>query len=158
MQSGSTCQIEVDVDYRRISCIEKIAIAPIRIFSFDIECWNQEGKGFPRANKNPVIQIAVHLKEQGSTEPVANAIWTLKSCNDIAGAEVLTFETEAEMLMSFSEFLAQTDPDIITGYNIINFDLPYLLERAEALGLPSFPRIGRVTRERARVRTNNSGG
>ncbi len=25
------------------------------------------------------------------------------------------------------------DPDIITGYNIVNFDLPYLLNRAKKL-------------------------
>jgi len=27
--------------------------------------------------------------------------------------------------------LTQCDPDIITGYNVVNFDLPYLLDRAK---------------------------
>ncbi|ODM86655.1 DNA polymerase delta catalytic subunit, partial [Orchesella cincta] len=33
--------------------------------------------------------------------------------------------------VSFRDFMIQMDPDIITGYNIKNFDLPYLIGRAE---------------------------
>ena len=47
-------------------------------------------------------------------------------------AQVLSFETEAELLIAWREFLIQTDPDVITGYNINNFDTPYLINRAEA--------------------------
>ena len=34
---------------------------------------------------------------------------------------------------AWSDFVKKVDPDIITGYNIVNFDLPYLLNRAAAL-------------------------
>lgn len=40
----------------------------------------------------------------------------------------------------------ETDPDIIIGYNICNFDLPYLLNRATALNLKDFPYWGRMRR------------
>jgi DNA polymerase elongation subunit (family B) len=33
----------------------------------------------------------------------------------------------------WSAFVKAVDPDIITGYNIQNFDVPYLLNRATAL-------------------------
>lgn len=36
------------------------------------------------------------------------------------------------------------DPDIITGYNIVNFDLPYLIERAEALKIDWYAVISKV--------------
>ena len=36
-------------------------------------------------------------------------------------------------LQAWSDFVQEVDPDIITGYNIINFDIPYLLNRAKAL-------------------------
>lgn len=32
--------------------------------------------------------------------------------------------------MRWLDLLLETDPDVIIGYNIINFDLPYLYERA----------------------------
>ena len=40
------------------------------------------------------------------------------------------------------------DPDIITGYNIVNFDLPYLLNRAVTLKVNKFPYIGRVMNDK----------
>ena len=45
---------------------------------------------------------------------------------------------------SWSSFVRVTDPDIITGYNINNFDLPYLLNRANALKSSIFPFLGRI--------------
>ena len=27
----------------------------------------------------------------------------------------------------------ESDPDVLTGYNILNFDIPYLIDRAAAL-------------------------
>eukprot|EP01050_Picozoa_sp_SAG11_P027941 SAG11_NODE_7278_length_1167_cov_0.997191_2_plen_61_part_00 len=46
----------------------------------------------------------------------------------------------------------EADPDIITGYNINNFDLPYLIERAQALRMEDFPYLGRVRATRAKVK------
>jgi len=147
----STCQIEIDVHYEQVKPIELLKIAPMRILSFDIECFNPEGKGFPKAeNGCPVIQIAAYMKEQGKKEHIVNAVWNLNTCNDIAGANVFTFENEEALLLSFRDFLETVDPDILTGYNIANFDLPYLLDRAEALKINwDFCKLGRYG-ERAR--------
>lgn len=153
----STCQIEYSVHYEHVQPVEMMKLAPLRIFSFDIECWNPEEKGFPTAEKCPVIQIAVYLKEQGSSEKLVHAVWTLRSCAAIAGAEVFAFEREEEMLMDFRDFIEATDPDILTGYNIVNFDWPYLLNRAETLGLRDFCVLGR-NRDRTRLRVNDFGG
>merc|ERR1719506_1324927 len=142
--SRSTCQIECAVHYEAIQAVDMIKIAPLRIFSFDIECWNQEGKGFPVAERNPVIQIAVFLKEQGSNDKLSHAIWTLRDCAAIPGAEVFSFEREEDMLIDFRDFMEAVDPDILTGYNIQNFDLPYLLHRAETLHLRNFSKLGRM--------------
>lgn len=35
------------------------------------------------------------------------------------------------------------DPDFIIGYNIINFDLPYILDRANALKMKGYGLFGR---------------
>lgn len=34
---------------------------------------------------------------------------------------------------AWSIFVRTMDPDVITGYNIQNFDLPYLISRAQTL-------------------------
>ena len=79
-------------------------------------------------------------------------VFTLKECAPISGAQVLSFDTEAEMLVAWREFLVQTDPDVITGYNINNFDTPYLINRAEALKIRSFPFLGRVANMPSKIK------
>lgn len=49
------------------------------------------------------------------------------------------------------------DPDILTGYNIQNFDVPYLLNRAKALSrknvrLAEFAEWGRLLRTPATMK------
>ena len=58
-------------------------------------------------------------------------------CAPIAGTDVRVCGSEPELLKEWTEFLQELDPDIITGYNIVNFDLPYLLNRAKALKVSS---------------------
>jgi len=155
----SSCQLELDVHFESVLPVAHDPIAPLRILSFDIECFNPEGKGFPTADKCPVIQIAAYLKEQGSDEPVMSAVWNLNTCNDIAGSEVFTFEQEKDLLISFRNFFAHVDADIITGYNIANFDWPYLLDRAEALGISGdFSKLGRIMMNRTRKKVNEIQG
>ena len=52
-----------------------------------------------------------------------------------------------KFLQKWSEFFQEVDADIITGYNIINFDLPYLLDRAKHLKVIKFPFLGRIQNE-----------
>jgi DNA polymerase delta subunit 1 len=48
------------------------------------------------------------------------------------------------MLEAWSRFVTEVDPDVIIGYNIANFDLPYLLDRAKALNSFSFDLLSRL--------------
>lgn len=70
---------------------------------------------------------------QGEENAVVQNILTLKECAPIVGAEVMSFDNEKDLLLRWQEFLLIVDPDIIIGYNICNFDLPYLVNRAKAL-------------------------
>jgi hypothetical protein len=44
------------------------------------------------------------------------------------------------------------DPDIITGYNIVNFDIPYLLNRANRLKIKNFPYLGRIKDSQSKIK------
>jgi hypothetical protein len=56
----------------------------------------------------------------------------------------MSFEDERSLLLRWRDLVLETDPDIIIGYNIVNFDLPYLLNRAETLKVPQFWTWGRM--------------
>ena len=130
----SRCSMEVDVVYTNIVAHECqgqwSTIAPLRILSFDIECMGRKGH-FPDAQFDPVIQIASTVTIQGAEQPIIRNVFTLNTCLPIVGAQVICCATEEELLMQWRAFVVACDPDLITGYNIANFDFPYLLNRAK---------------------------
>jgi DNA polymerase delta subunit 1 len=151
----SRCQLEVDVSWTDFISHspegEWSPVARFRIHSFDIECAGRKGI-FPEPNVDPIIQIANVVKLHGDEEVVTRNIFTLKSCAPIGHAEVRSFETEGEMLEEWAAFVREMDPDIFTGYNINNFDFPYLIERARHLKLKRFDFLGRILDIRSTIK------
>lgn len=151
----SYCQLEFDC-----LCTDLIShtpegefskMAPFRILSFDIECAGRKGH-FPEPTHDPVIQVANLVTLQGEDQPFVRNVMTLKSCAPIVGVDVMSFDTEKEVLLAWRDFIREVDPDIIIGYNICKFDLPYLIQRAEVLGIAEFPLLGRVRNSRVRIK------
>lgn len=151
----SRCQIELDIAYDKFIAYEPdekwSGIAPLRVLSFDIECAGRKGI-FPEPEKDPVIQIANYVIRQGETEPFIRVIFCLKSCLPIVDHEVRCYDDERKLLNAWADFIREVDPDIITGYNIQNFDLGYLIDRASVLTCPTFPFLGRIKKARTKVR------
>lgn len=50
-------------------------------------------------------------------------------------------EQEPELIRDLCELIRERDPDVIENHNLFGFDLPFLIARAEALGVPL--RLGR---------------
>ncbi|XP_005098812.2 DNA polymerase delta catalytic subunit [Aplysia californica] len=143
----SRCQLEVDVSWEDFISHpaegEWSKVAPFRILSFDIECAGRKGV-FPEAHKDPVIQIANMVIRQGDSDPFIRNVFTLKSCAPVVGSQVLSFEKESELLEKWAAFFREVDPDIITGYNIQNFDFPFLINRSNHLKVKDFSYLGRI--------------
>ncbi|GFO41579.1 DNA polymerase [Plakobranchus ocellatus] len=99
----SRCQLEVDISWEDFISHpaegEWSKVAPFRILSFDIECAGRRGV-FPEPNKDPVIQIANMMIRQGDSEPFIRNVFTLKSCAPVVGSQVLSYDTEFELLQT----------------------------------------------------------
>lgn len=154
----SDCQLEVDVQWDQFISHAPEGqwshMAPFRILSFDIECAGRKGT-FPDAKIDPVIQIANMVTRQGESKPFIRNVFTLNTCAHIVGSQVISHQHEGNMLQAWSDFVKRVDPDIIIGYNIANFDFPYLMDRAEALKVKEFPYLGRLTHSKTYVRTTH---
>lgn len=151
----SRCQFEVDVAYNSLVAHEPEGewskVAPFRILSFDIECAGRKGI-FPEPEHDPVIQIANMVINQGSTDPFIRNVFTLNTCAPIVGCQVISSDNEADMLEKWAAFIREVDPDIFTGYNINNFDFPYLINRAKHLNCKNFTFLGRIKSIRSVIR------
>ncbi|XP_007955835.1 DNA polymerase delta catalytic subunit [Orycteropus afer afer] len=110
---------------------------------------------FPEPERDPVIQICSLGLRWGEPEPFLRLALTLKPCAPILGAKVQSYECEEDLLQAWSTFICTMDPDVITGYNIQNFDLPYLISRAQTLKVHKFPFLGRVSGLRSTIRDSS---
>ena len=54
---------------------------------------------------------------------------------DIDGTIMITYNLEEDMLQGFINYIKEYRPDILTAYNLNNFDMPYLYNRMSRLGL-----------------------
>ncbi|ODV58381.1 DNA-directed DNA polymerase delta POL3 [Ascoidea rubescens DSM 1968] len=156
-QKVTTCQIECHIHYKNLiahpSEGEWAKIPPLRILSFDIECSNRKGI-FSTAEYDSVIQIANVVSRFGENVPFVNTVFTLNTCSPIVGCDVISNKTEQQMLRAWRDFVVKVDPDIIIGYNTQNFDIPYLLNRATALGVTDFPYFGRLRHQKQEVKNS----
>lgn len=90
---------------------------------------------------DPVIQIGTVFRRLGSMEESEKHIFTVDSCSPIEGVIVHAFTKgdehakEKEMIIAWCDFIAERNPDILTGYNVFGFDERYLWGRARELGL-----------------------
>jgi len=116
-----------------------------RVNFFDIEV--DDRRGFPEDGEEPIVCLTSH---DSYTDQYVN--WLYQSPEGVDGpaalaayeplvedfeADVRVFEEEEAMLEAFVDYLAATDPDILSGWNFADFDAPYLLDRMEALQSPT---------------------
>lgn len=94
----------------------------LKMLAFDIETFYHEGDEF---GKGEIIMIS-YADEEGAR------VITWKNI-DLPYVDVVS--NEREMIKRFIQIIKEKDPDVIITYNGDNFDLPYLIKRAEKLGL-----------------------
>ena len=143
-------QIEIDANYLDVESHETenewMEMPKLRILSFDIEVGG-EADHFPTPDKDPVIQICAYFQIQGDPEPLFSIAFVLGTCSKLVGSALYQFEDEGSLLLAWHKFFRYVDPDIVTGYNIANFDWTYLVQRAKVIGCNEFCALGRYLGE-----------
>ncbi len=121
-----------------------------RILSFDIETSLDDGS-----------VTAVSLVTSGPGPPVEPAVLLVppsgsgQSSGHGLGPPVRLCRDEVDLLGLFAERIRHIDPDIITGWNIVEFDLRVLFDRFRRHGIK--PRLGRSRLESVFLPRDSSG-
>lgn len=108
--------------------IEKIANSNLKYLSFDIECLPFEGS-MPQPDVSPIIIISLAFSP--SYNNMDTIVLVAKKTEQIDAVE--SFNNEVSMLNRFFDIIREYDPDILLGYNINDFDIPYINERIKKL-------------------------
>ena len=141
------CDHEYKVKWKGLSKLDKNTVVQPLIMGFDIEVNSMNPAMMPKA-KNPgdkAFQISCVFNREG-TETNESYLLTLGQAeNSIVGENITIrmFETEAGLLIGFTELVREKNPNIISGYNILGFDIQYMIDRAKFnLCIGSFNLLG----------------
>jgi DNA polymerase elongation subunit (family B) len=121
------------------------------ICSMDIEVNSTNPNKMPDSD-NPgdkIFQISCVLRREGSKNFQKFLLTLGNPDQKMTGRDVtiMCYKTEADLLNGYAEFLQTEQPNIVTGYNILGFDIPYMIDRAKfnfvidtfrQLGFPEF--------------------
>jgi DNA polymerase elongation subunit (family B) len=96
----------------------------MKIFSMDIEvaCEN----GFPDVEASAEEMLCITIKDMNTKEVF---VWGTREFNPPEGVEFFVFWTEQEMLNHFVRWWAENTPDVLTGWNVNLYDVPYICRR-----------------------------
>ena len=114
------------------------------ILTYDIECIT-DNEHMPDANLigHKIVSISTTYKRCGETEfRIVNFL--LGDADIPEGQELKCYYTEEKLLEGFYDYIAEIDPEIITGYNIYGFDNPYLWTRTDLLNVKVNPKASRI--------------
>ena len=94
---------------------------PLSILSFDVETLGFDG---------PLLSIA-------TAGAGGDQVWVIADPDAAPpDANYISVRNEADLLKAFLRHVSQADPDILTGWNVIDFDLATLVKKAAAFGVP----------------------
>ena len=104
-------------------------IKQIRILTIDIECESENGFPDPGLANEPLISITVrdNITKRILVFGMGNFV------NDRPDVHYKKCATERDMVAKFAEFWTQYNPDVVTGWNVKFFDIPYLMNRFKNL-------------------------
>ncbi len=116
---------------KSVEPVDKKENCMLRHMAFDIECIPADVTKPLNSKSDPIVIIALAF------EPSYKDAKTLVlAAKPVTGKGVQGFDSEKGMIQAFLSIVESYDPDIITGYNINSFDVPYLLDRLDKNGLP----------------------
>lgn len=131
------CHREFIVKSKNLCKYDKTIVGRPKIMGFDIEVNSSNPFAMPNPNKpnDKVFQISCVFAREGCKEEDYDIyLLTLgEPLQEVVGENVTIhmYDTEYELLMGFTELVREENPNVIVGYNILGFDINYMIQRAK---------------------------
>lgn len=136
------------------------------VLSFDIECYSHNKRAMPDRydDRDVAFMISAVYQRYQRPDTLKRYGIVIGDCNQIDPSKLQACELfhidpfdpklnpEEALINTYSKVVQATDPEVVTGYNILSFDYPYLDHRIGRL-LKKWPVVGRLTNVTATMDT-----
>lgn len=114
-----------------------------RTASFDIEAYSDNPNKFPDSfyAANECYMMSIIVKNLNTSDEPIQYLITTRPCNQIPGAIVIEVEDEVQLMHKWAEIMIKEKITIMTGYNILRFDLRYMNDRLKINDAEQWPNI-----------------
>ena len=129
------CDLEYKVKWKNMTRIEKQTVGLPKIMGFDIEVNSSNPSSMPKVEKpeDKIFQVSCVFAREGSKIYTPYLLTLGNPIQELVGenVKILRFMTEADLLIGFTELIRTENPNVIVGYNILSFDIPYMIDRSK---------------------------
>ena len=114
------------------------------IFSFDIECYSSNPKAMPnKTNVSDVIFAVSCIYSRMGDKERQRYIIAIGEDLVVQNAILVQVKDETDLLSELKRLIRDLDPDILIGYNIFGFDIPYTDHRIQRR-METWGELGRI--------------
>ena len=107
---------------------DEIEVPKLKIYSIDIEVAHEDSFPSPDSAEFPVVLVTIYEGEKSVTFGEKEYTGELQE-----GQYYIQCEDESELIRKLFAYMHKYPCDVLTGWNIYNFDLPYLINRSKKL-------------------------
>jgi len=156
----TSCDVEFRARWQKLEPYSQDTVPRPLIMGFDIEVNSSNPARMPSASHpgDCIFQISCVVHREGDpTEKFQKYLLTLGEPEPSVlddDTDILMFGCEADLLEGFTELVNECQPNLIAGYNILGFDIPYMIGRAELkYCIAEFSKLGFHTTRQASRKT-----
>ncbi len=134
------------------------------VLAFDIETYSDNHKRMPNklCASNVAYMIQAAFQTQGLKHTRKRFVILMGDCNEITVGEaseviikgvkhqldptvkIIRVDNEPDLVKAYADIILETDPDVITGYNIMGYDYDFLDTRLGIFYQENWPVMGRL--------------
>ncbi|MFW6450350.1 MAG: DNA polymerase II, partial [Nanoarchaeota archaeon] len=128
MENDILGAVDIDGEYTKSEKIDRVyqspELTPIETYEFPIKVLSID------------IETDIDMKNVYSIALYSDEVQEVHIINNKNVENAISYKNEQELLRGFAKRLAELDPDMITGWNVVDFDLQFLKKRFEHYKLP----------------------
>jgi DNA polymerase elongation subunit (family B) len=131
----TSCDFEYYVGWKNLMTYESDDVVNPYVMCYDLEVNSSNPDKMPTVTnpKDKIFQMSCVFFRVGSTK-YEKYLFSLFDPNpEIVGDDtiVVKCDTESDILEKYANIINEKQPNIISGYNIFKFDIPYMIDRAK---------------------------
>ena len=129
---STTCTRQFSGHVKTLKALENTAIAPVKVMSFDAEMYSNDNCFPDVLHGDFTVAVCATIWSYGSSSLRRHAFLVGHCERPKTDMVVHECSSPADLFEQFRDLVASEDPDLLTGWNIYGFDMPFMWDEYQS--------------------------